>query len=171
MELYGHIFSANGISADPKKISAIRNTQIPKDVGEVRSVLAMTNYVGRFIPNYSTVTESLRRLTKQGTQWEWTIEHQQSFDKLKNELVADRVMSYCDPNKEKMLIVDASQVRLAALLIQEGKIIAYSSRALTDVESRYSETEKEALSILWTIAHSHLHLYGHLLNSFQITCL
>ena len=91
----------------------------------------MTNYVGRFIPNYSTVTESLRRLTKQGTQWEWTIEHQQSFDKLKNELVADRVMSYCDPNKETMLIVDASQVGLAALLIQEGKINAYSSRALT----------------------------------------
>ena len=62
MELYGHIFSANGISADPKKISAIRNTQIPKDVGEVHSLLAMTNYVGRFIPNYSTVTEPLRRL-------------------------------------------------------------------------------------------------------------
>ena len=32
LEYYGHIFSANGISADPKKISAIRNTQIPKDV-------------------------------------------------------------------------------------------------------------------------------------------
>jgi hypothetical protein len=91
------------LQADLKKISAIRNTQIPTDVGEVRSVLAMTNYVGRFIPNYSTVTESLRRLTKQGAQWEWTIEHQQSFYKLKNELVADRVMSYCDPNKEKML--------------------------------------------------------------------
>ena len=126
----------------------------------------MTNYVGRFIPNYCTVTESLRRLTKQGTQWEWTIEHQQSFDfKLKNELVADRVISYCDPNKETMLIVDASPVGLAALLIQEGKIIAYSSRALTDVESRYSETEKEALAIIWTIAHSHLYLYGH---SFEL---
>jgi hypothetical protein len=92
LELYGPIFSANGISADPKKISAIRNTHLPKDVGEVRSVLTITNYVGRFIPNYSTVTESLRRLTKQGTQWEWTIEHQKSFDKLKNELGADRVI-------------------------------------------------------------------------------
>jgi hypothetical protein len=165
LELHGHIISANGISADPKKISAIRNTQIPTDVGEVHSVLAMTNYVGPFIPNYSSVTESLRRLTKQGNQWEWAIEHQQSFDKLKNELVADRVMSYCDPNKETMLIVDASPVGLAALLIQEGNIIAYSSRALTDVESRYSQTEKEALAIVWTIAHSHLYLYRH---SFEL---
>jgi hypothetical protein len=43
------------------------------------------------------------------------IEHQQSFDKLKNELIADRAMSYFDPNKETMLIVDASPVGLAAL--------------------------------------------------------
>jgi hypothetical protein len=91
----------------------------------------MTNYVGRFIPNYSTVTEPLRRLTRQGIQWEWTLEHQQSFDKLKNKLAADHVMSYFDPNKETMLIVDVSPVELAALLTKEGKIIAYSSRALT----------------------------------------
>jgi hypothetical protein len=64
-----------------------------------------------------------------------------------------------------MLIVDTSPVGLAALLIQEGKIIAHSSRALTDVESRYSGTEKEALSSVWTIAHSHLYLYGH---SFEL---
>jgi hypothetical protein len=70
LEFYGHIFNANGISADPKKISAIRNTQIPTDVGEVRSFLAMTNYVGRFVPNYSSVTEPLRMLTKQDIQWE-----------------------------------------------------------------------------------------------------
>jgi hypothetical protein len=31
-------------------------------------------------------------------------------------------MSYFDPNKETMLIVDASPVGLAALLTQEGKI-------------------------------------------------
>ena len=48
LEYYGHIFSANGISADPKKISTIRNTQIPKDVGEVRSGLAMDELCGTF---------------------------------------------------------------------------------------------------------------------------
>ena len=74
-------------------------------------------------------------------------------------------MSYFDPNKETMLIVDASPVGLAALLTQEGKIIAYSSRALTDVESRYSQTEKEALAIVWAIEHFHLYLYWH---SFEL---
>ena len=55
-------------------------------------------------------------------------------------------------------------VGLTALLTQEGKIIAYSSRALTDVESRYSQTEKEALAIVWAIEHFHLYLYGHSLE-------
>ena len=74
----------------------------------------MTIYVGRFIPNYSTITKPLRRLTKQNEKWEWNSEQQQSFDKLKDELVADRVMSYFDPNKETELMVDASPVGLAA---------------------------------------------------------
>ncbi|VDI15406.1 Hypothetical predicted protein [Mytilus galloprovincialis] len=146
LEFYGHIFSADGISADPRKISAIRNTTIPKDVGEIRSFLAMTNYVGRFIPNYSTITEPLRRLTKQDSKWEWTSEQQESFDKLKNELVADRVMSYFDPNKETMLIVDASPVGLAGLLTQNGKIIAYASRSLTDVENTLFANRKGSIS-------------------------
>jgi hypothetical protein len=51
--------------------------------------------------------------------------------------------------------------------IQEAKIIAYSSRALTDVESRYLETEKGALAIVWTIADSHLYLYEHSLELFS----
>ena len=74
-------------------------------------------------------------------------------------------MSYFDPKKETMLIVDASPVGLAALLTQNGKIIAYSNRALTDVESRYSQTEKEVLAIVWAIEHFHLYLYGH---SFEL---
>jgi hypothetical protein len=50
---------------------------------------------------------------------------------------------------------------LAALLTQDNKIIAYASRPLTDVENRYSQTEKEGLAIVWSLEHFHLYLYGH----------
>ena len=39
--------------------------------------------------------------------------------------------------------------------------MAYASRALTSVEKRYSQTEKEALSIVWAVEHFHLYLFGH----------
>ncbi|CAC5363561.1 unnamed protein product [Mytilus coruscus] len=135
LEFYGHIFSSKGISADPRKVDAIRNTNIPADISEVRSFLAMTNYVGRFIPEYSTITEPLRRLTKQGVTWTWTSEQQQSFDALKQELMNNRIMAYFDPRKATVLIVDASPVGVGALLTQDGKVNAYASRALSDVEN------------------------------------
>ncbi|VDI29625.1 Hypothetical predicted protein [Mytilus galloprovincialis] len=101
----------------------------------------MTNYVGRFIPEYSTITEPLRRLTKQGVTWTWTSEQQQSFDALKQELMNNRIMAYFDPRKATVLIVDASPVGVGALLTQDGRVNAYASRALSDVEKRYSQTD------------------------------
>ena len=165
LEFYGYIFSSEGISADPKKVDAIKNTEIPTNASEVRSFLGMTNYVGRFIPNYSTITAPLRDLTKHNVNFEWKQEHQESFDSLKRDLTSDKVMSYFDRTKQTVMIVDASPVGLGALLTQDGKAISYASRALSDVETRYSQTEKEALAIAWGCQHFHLYLFG---NEFTI---
>ncbi|CAC5421578.1 unnamed protein product [Mytilus coruscus] len=70
-------------------------------------------------------------------------------------------MAYFDPRKATVLIVDASPVGVGALLTQDGKVNAYASRALSDVEKRYSQTEREGLAIVWAIEHFHLYLYGH----------
>ena len=57
-------------------------------------------------------------------------------------LTSDKVIAYFDPRKDISLIEDASPVGLGALLKQDDKIIAYASKALTDVERRYSQTDK-----------------------------
>jgi hypothetical protein len=57
--------------------------------------------------------------------------------------------------KDTFVTVDASPVGLSGILSQrthgldDDKIISYASRALTVVETRYSQTEKEALAIVW----------------------
>jgi hypothetical protein len=69
-------------------------------------------------------------------------------------------MSYFDQNKLTEISVDASPVGLAALLVQAGKDISYASRALSDVESRYSQTKREMLAVVWGVEHFHLYVYG-----------
>ena len=69
-------------------------------------------------------------------------------------------MAYFDPKKTTDVIVDASPVGLGAILAQQGKIISYASRALTDVEQRYSQTDREFLAIVYGVEHFHLYLFG-----------
>ena len=59
-------------------------------------------------------------------------------------------------------MVDASPHGVGAILTQiqptkdgrrDAHIVAYASRALDDVESRYSQTEREALAVRWGVEH------------------
>ena len=60
--------------------------------------------------------------------------------------------------------MDASPVGIAAILTQSSDdsmhTIAYASRALSTVESRYSQTEREALAVVWACEHFHIYIYG-----------
>ena len=41
------------------------------------------------------------------------------------------------------------------------RVVSYASRNLTDIERRYSQTEKEALALLWTCERLDLYVFGH----------
>ena len=126
--------------------------------------MGMANYCSRFIPDFATVTEPLRKLTRKSTPWQWGAEQDAALSTLRESLTSETTMAYFDPNRETELIVDASPVGLGAILLQKNKekkhIIAYASRALSDVERRYSQTEREALAIVWSCEHFHLYIYG-----------
>ena len=75
-------------------------------------------------------------------------------------------MSYFDNSKQTELVTGASPFGLSAILSQftpgkrDRKIVAYISRSLSDVEKRYSQTEREALAIVWAMEKLHLYLSG-----------
>ena len=74
--------------------------------------------------------------------------------KKQSTLTSKTVMAYFNTRSTTEVIVYASPIGLAAILTQKKsidnnpKIIAYASRSLTDVERRYSQTEKEGLAIV-----------------------
>ena len=160
----GHVLSARGIGPAEVKVQAVVNAREPETEVEVKSFLGLVTYSSRYIPDFSTVSEPLRRLLKSNEPFIWGDEQQESFDKLKSLLADADTLGYYDMNAKTQVITDASPVGLGAVLVQEQggeyRVICYASRSLTDVERRYSQTEKEALAIVWACERLHPYLYG-----------
>ena len=76
----------------------------------------------------------------------------------------DIVTQYYDPKKTTEIIADSRPVGLGAIQVQDTKdervVISYASRALTPVEQRYSQTEREALAVVFGCERYHLYTMG-----------
>ena len=98
-----------------------------------------------------------RELTQKNTHWEWTDRHDNALHQLKKALANAPVTSYFDPKRETKINVDASPVGLGAILAQMDPsngakhVVADASRFLSKVEQRYSQTEREALAVVWGV--------------------
>lgn len=62
VEFLGHIVSVEGIRPTDGKVKAILDLQPPSSVSELRSLLGLVNFVGKFIPNLSAHTFNMRSL-------------------------------------------------------------------------------------------------------------
>ena len=160
----GHVLSSRGVAVVADKVKAVVDAREPESVSEVRSFLGLVNYSGRFIPDLATLSEPLRRLMKKGAEFKWGPSQDAAFQKMKEELSRTEVLGYYDKEAVAHVITDSSPVELGAVLAQkqggEFRVIMYASRSLTNVERRYSQTEREALAIVWACERFHTYLYG-----------
>jgi hypothetical protein len=92
------------------------------------------------------------------------LDQTKAFKQLKALLTSSKVTAYYQPEAETRLTVDGSPYGFGAILEQKQKNgefgpVAYESRTLTDTERRYSQTEPEALSIVWAYERFQIYLY------------
>ena len=160
IDFFGFKFSDKGLSADPKKVEALKAFKSPKDAKALRSFIGMATYISRFIQNYSVITAPLRELLKKEVKWNWTEKCEEAFQDVKNQLSGDTVMAFYDPKKKPTVVVDGSPVGLGDILLQDNKPVAYASRSLTDAETRYSQIEREALAVVFGCEHFRMYLAG-----------
>ena len=164
LKFVGHIFSADGVQADPEKVEAISGMPSPRDKSDLRRFLGMINYLGKFMPNLSEKTALLRSLLEKDVLWSWSDKHEECFCMLKKLVTESPILKYYDPNKEMKLSVDASKYGLGAVLLQKYEEdwapVAYGSRSLTRSEMNYAQIEKETLAILFGCNKFNQHLYG-----------
>ena len=79
-------------------------------------------------------------------------------------IVHTETLAYYKVGCRTRIIGDASPVGLGAVLTQlQGyvwRVVAYASRSLSDVERRYSQTEKEALALVWACERFNIYVCG-----------
>ena len=72
---------------------------------------------------------------------------------MKDRLAECATTAYFEVGKDIKMVRDASLMGLAVLLVQENQVVSYASRSLSDVENGYSQTEREALAVVWGCEH------------------
>ena len=161
----GHVLGQNGITPHQAKIDAVKRTEQPQDATLLRSFLGLAGFVARYIPDFETTVEPLRRLTRQKVPYIWSAEQEEAFQEIKRKLSSSTVLAYFNKNARTQVFADASPVGMGAVLVQEQrdgnfKPVCYAAKALSPVERRYSQTEKEALALVWSCERFRNYLIG-----------
>jgi hypothetical protein len=160
LKFLGHIICSDGLKVDPEKVEAILEMKKPTDKDAVHRLKGTVNYLSRFVPKLSDVMRPIAQLANQDVEWNWSKVQDDAFSKLKKLLTKAPVLAYFNSQKPLVIQCDASNHGLGAGLLQEDKPLAYASRALTDVESRYAVIEKEMLAIVFALEKWHQFTYG-----------
>ncbi|KAJ9504676.1 hypothetical protein QJQ45_030348 [Haematococcus lacustris] len=152
LKFLGHIISAQGISVDPCKVTAISEWPVPTSLKTLLSFLGAANYVRKFVHNFSTIAAPLTNLTgpkKESFPWKaWPQAELDAFNALKQAISNVPMLKLPDHSKPFQVHCDASLEGIGAVLMQDGYPLAYYSRKLIPAEINYTTGEQELLALV-----------------------
>lgn len=161
----GHVVSESGVRPDEDKVKTVTAWPRPENITQLKSFLGLCSYERRFIPNFSHIAKPLFDLTKKRVKYIWTESQESAFGELKRLLSTAPVLSHYDPDADLVLETDCSLHGAGSILFQvvdgQERVVAYYSKLLSKTQRNYCATKRELLSIVLSLAHFHVYLYGH----------
>jgi len=156
----GHIISSEGIEVDPKKTDAVKSWPRPLSPSDIRSFLGLAGYYRRFVEGFSSIASPLTALTQKKSKFEWSESCEKSFQLLKDKLTSAPVLTLPEGTEGFVVYCDASRVGLGCVLMQHGKVIAYSSRQLKIHEKNYPTHDLELAAVVFALMIWRHYRYG-----------
>ena len=116
----------------------------------MRGFLGLTGYYRKFVRNYGVIARPLTNLLKKG-QFRWTEEAEDAFKALKQAMTSTPTLAMPNFNEPFVIESDASSAGIGVMLTQQGRPIAFMSRALGITKQSWSTYAKEMFAIVQAI--------------------
>ena len=151
-KVLGYMVTARGIEANPDKIKAIQDMQVPKNVKDVQRLTGRLAALNRFIAKLAEKCHPFFQLIRKQQNFVWNTECQQAFDQLKLLFTRPPLLDSPRINENLMIYLAVSQKAVSAVLTREdGRLhrpIYYVSHSLHGAEERYTPMEKLAFALI-----------------------
>eukprot|EP00834_Sanchytrium_tribonematis_P008595 NODE_1062_length_2379_cov_0.228947.p1 type:complete len:312 gc:universal NODE_1062_length_2379_cov_0.228947:231-1166(+) len=146
----GFYLDGQVVKPDPDKVKPILDFESPTNIKQMQRFLGMANYDRGFVQKFAIIAQPMYKLLRKGEKFLWGKEQNESFEKIKELIKYPILLKHADFEKPFTLEVDACGHGVAAILEQDGHIIALASRLLKNNELRWPVGEKELYSIVFT---------------------
>jgi hypothetical protein len=127
----GHLVGKAGVRVDPKNIEAMQDWPHPKTLKILRGFLGLTSYYHKFVKNYGKIATPLIDLLKNNS-FTWNPAYDHAFQTLKMVMCTTPVPTLPDFKKTFVLECDASGKGIGAVLMQEGRPLAFTDKQLSE---------------------------------------
>lgn len=132
---------------------------LPKSLKALRGFLGLTGYYRKFIKGYGAIAAPLTNMLKKNG-FTWSKEALKAFCQLKQAVTSPPVLVLPDFTKTIVIECDASSSGIGAVLMQEGKPLAFFSKALKGRMLSMSTYERELLALVSAIRKWRPYLLG-----------
>ena len=165
VDYLGSRVGRDGLKPRARLVTAVKDFPQPADASGVKRFVHMAGFYRRFIPGFAEIAGPLQALLKNDATFNWGVEENAAFQKLKDALISKPCLALPDFVLPFTLATDAAQTTgMGAALMQDFghglRPIAYWSRALTDAQKRYGVSESECLAIVEAVKVFRPYLYG-----------
>ncbi|WVZ76647.1 hypothetical protein U9M48_024603, partial [Paspalum notatum var. saurae] len=150
-----------GVAVDPSKVEDMLKWKQPQTVIEIRSFLGLAGYYRRFIKDFSKIAKPMIALTQKNAKFAWSSKCEEAFGTLNKLLTSAPVLAQPDITKPFDVYCDASCSGLSCVLMQEGRVIAYTSSQLRKHEVNYPTHDLELLAVVYALKKWRHYLLGN----------